>query len=90
VIPRPRHRDRGRWIAGLDPLASTGPEDGRRRLHAVDAVGLIEGRAVCLAPVSLLDPADWAWPDDADDLWPLCWICLALTHWPHPDVAPVE
>jgi hypothetical protein len=29
------------------------------RLHAVSGAGLILGRAVCLAPVILLDPRDW-------------------------------
>jgi hypothetical protein len=28
--------------------------------------------------VTLLDPRDWRWPDDGDEDWPLCWICLAL------------
>jgi len=41
--------------------------------------GLIGGRALCLAPVTLLDPLDWRWPDDGEEEWPLCWICLALT-----------
>ena len=50
------------------------------RLHAVSGAGLVLGRAVCLAPVTLLDPLDWRWPDDGDEEWPLCWICLALTH----------
>ncbi len=50
------------------------------RLHAVSAAGLIVGRALRLAPVTLLDPRDWRWPDDGDEKWPLCWICLALTH----------
>jgi hypothetical protein len=49
------------------------------RLHAVSGDGLVAGRAVCLAPVTLLDPIDWAWPDDGDREWPLCWSCLALT-----------
>jgi hypothetical protein len=50
------------------------------RLHAVSDVGLIAGRALCLAPVTLLDPRDWRWPDDGTEEWQLCWICLALTH----------
>lgn len=49
------------------------------RLHAVSSDGLVAGRAVCLTPVVLLDPADWRWPDDGSDEWPLCWICHALT-----------
>jgi hypothetical protein len=49
------------------------------RLHAVDAEGLLVGRAVCRAPVVLLDPVDWRWPDDGSDEWPLCRICQAMT-----------
>ena len=30
--------------------------------------------------MTLLDPRDWRWPDDGNEEWPLCWICLALTH----------
>jgi hypothetical protein len=30
--------------------------------------------------VTLLDPRDWRWPDDGDEEWPLCGICLTLTH----------
>ncbi|MGY1634122.1 hypothetical protein ACI784_20655 [Geodermatophilus sp. SYSU D01186] len=50
------------------------------RLHAVGGDGLVAGRAVCRTAVTLLDPADWTWPDDGDREWPLCWTCLALTH----------
>ena len=49
-------------------------------LHAVSDPGLIVARALCLAPVPLPDPRDWRWRDDGDEEWPLCWICLALTH----------
>lgn len=49
------------------------------RLHAVSARDLIAGRAVCRAPVLLLDPAIWHWPDDGDPDRPLCWTCLRLT-----------
>jgi hypothetical protein len=45
-----------------------------RALHAVSGDGLVAGRAVCLTPVTLLDPADWAWPDDGDHEGPLCWV----------------
>ena len=33
-------------------------------LHAVGEDRLITGRALCSAPVTLLDPADWTWPGD--------------------------
>jgi hypothetical protein len=49
------------------------------RLHAVSAAGSIVGRGLCLAPVTLLDPLDWRWPDDGAEKCPLCSICLALT-----------
>ncbi len=73
------------WTVGADDI---GPREWSGedvampfgRLHAVSDVGLILGRALCLAPVTLLDPRDWRWPDDGDADWPLCWICLTLTH----------
>ncbi|SNS33834.1 hypothetical protein SAMN04488107_2272 [Geodermatophilus saharensis] len=83
MSPEPRPRDR--WTVGADAVVSLA-WDGeplsvpQGRLHAVGGEGLVAGRSVCLAPVALLDPAEWSWPDDgaeADD--PLCWICLALT-----------
>jgi hypothetical protein len=49
------------------------------RLHAVDDTGVLVGRGLCQAPVTLLDPVRWRWPHDADQLRPLCWSCLALT-----------
>lgn len=75
---------RPRWTVGADGLAprlwSGEPvEMPTGRLHAVSGAGLVPGRAVCLAPVVLLDPVDWRWPDDGDDEWPLCSICYALT-----------
>ena len=76
---------RHRWTAGLDAEQPHAADDGAlrtpsARLHAVSDPGLVSGRALCLAPVRLLDPALWHWPDDADEQWPLCWTCLALTH----------
>jgi hypothetical protein len=78
---------RSGWTVGAD---HTAPRDwsgevvrmSSGRLHAVSATGLIAGRALCLAPVTLLDTRDWRWPDDGDADWPLCWICLALTRVP--------
>lgn len=74
--------DRPGWTVGVDARAPHSPWGGPApsRLHAVDGAGLVAGRAVCLAAVTLLDPALWAWPDDeGGDESPLCWVCLALT-----------
>lgn len=76
--------DRELWTVGADAVEPHAWSDESvdmptGRLHAVGGAGLILGRAVCLVPVVLLDPADWKWPDDGDAEWPLCWICLALT-----------
>lgn len=80
------HSERGeRWTVGADALrvldrAGAPGHLPVGRLHAVGGDGLIAGRSVCLAPVTLLDPATWTWPDDRDEAGdPLCWICLALT-----------
>jgi hypothetical protein len=72
------------WTVGADGLASCAWSDEQvqmptGQLHAVSGDGLLAGRAVCLAPVVLLDPLDWQWPDDGSDEWPPCWVCLALT-----------
>jgi|1186.fasta_scaffold110410_2 hypothetical protein len=83
----PHTENREHWTVGADALRSLNG-DGESlhvpegRLHAVSGAGLIVGRSVCLAPVSLLDPAQWSWPDDPADApvaAPLCWICRALT-----------
>ena len=70
-----------RWTVGVDAEAPRSPWGGTApsRLHAVGDAGLVAGRALCLAPVTLLDPALWAWPEDGDEASPLCWVCLALT-----------
>ena len=77
--------NRSGWTVGADRMA---PRDWSGevvempsgRLLAVSDPGVIAGRALYLAPVTLLDPRDWRWPDDGDEEWPLCWICLTLTH----------
>jgi hypothetical protein len=78
------HARSGRWTVGADGIRAVPWSDElidmpAGRLHAVSGTGLLTGRAVCLTPVTLLDPRDWRWPDDGDAEWPLCWICLALT-----------
>ena len=73
-----------RWTVGADAVLPRPWEDEwvsmpTGRLHAVGGEGLLTGRGLCAAPVTLLDPADWAWPDDGGEEWPLCWTCLGLT-----------
>jgi hypothetical protein len=70
------HSGGERWTAGADGIRAAVPVG---RLHAVAARDLIAGRAVCRAPVLLLDPAGWHWPDDGGPDRPLCWTCLRLT-----------
>ncbi|HEV7188883.1 MAG TPA: hypothetical protein VGN28_13395 [Blastococcus sp.] len=73
-----------RWTVGADglemrPWSGESVQMPTGRLHAVEPEGLFTGRAVCVAPIVLLDPVDWRWPEDVGEEWPLCWICLALT-----------
>ncbi|MCW2763564.1 MAG: hypothetical protein JWR85_3765 [Marmoricola sp.] len=78
------HAASGRWTVGADgvrpmPWSGGWVDMPAGRLHAVSGAGLVIGRALCLTPVTLLDPRDWRWPGDGDAEWTLCWICLALT-----------
>jgi hypothetical protein len=81
----PGTRPSERWTVGADGVQSVDWSGESLhlpvgRLHAVGGDGLVAGRSVCLVPVTLLDPAEWSWPDSGDDVGdPLCWICLALT-----------
>jgi hypothetical protein len=82
--PDRREAGQARWTVGADGLAtrlwSGEPvQMPTGRLHAVDVEGLLHGHSVCQAPVVLLDPVDWRWPDDGSEEWPLCWICADLT-----------
>ena len=52
----------------------------RRDLRTRDNPALLEACADGeVLPFFVLDPALWVWPDDGDEEWPLCWVCLALT-----------
>jgi hypothetical protein len=56
--------NRSGWTVGADRIAPRNwsgevVQMPFGRLHAVSAAGLIAGRALCLAPVTLLDPRDW-------------------------------
>ena len=70
-----------RWTVGVDTEAPRSPWGGTSpsRLHAVGDAGLVAGRALCLAPVTLLDPAVWTWSGDDEEDEQLCWVCLTMT-----------
>ena len=92
--PDDGHVEPQQWLVGAEQVipgdrwAQILPGAGRSspptavpigRLHAVGDAGRMVGRGLCQAPVTLLDPARWSWPDAADQLRPLCWKCRALT-----------
>lgn len=83
-VPEGPADDRVAWTVGADGLetrlwSGEPVQMPTGRLHAVAADGLLVGRAVCRAPVVLLDPIDWRWPDDGGDEWPLCPACHVST-----------
>lgn len=80
----PARAGRQDWTVGADGVVPAPRRSGQRLLpvgllHAVDGSGLLHGRALCLAPVVPLDPAQWRWTGD-DGPGEVCWICIALTH----------
>jgi hypothetical protein len=63
-------RNRSGWTAGADRIAARDwsgevVQMPSGRLHAVSDPGLVQGRALCLAPVTLLDRATGAGPTTA-------------------------
>jgi hypothetical protein len=84
VTPSRGQAEAGHWTVGADAVeqrdwSGEAVEMPLGQLHAVSGAGLIAGKALCLASITLLDPRDWLWPDDGAEEWPLCWICLTLT-----------